>query len=179
MFTRRWELKQFFSSLQVPNPKPTEEYGIFCVDFTTLWTTAHWRELGSLPTDTSREKSLLHPQGNGALQCDCLPKWTMLSSYFSLPSYHITEDLYLRTLRATHPMLPRDGRVCAEKKMESLFNLESTLLQRNNSGQHLKLLSHSIGWHKECKATVSACHCPFLSHRLSKDWTQTFLGAMD
>lgn len=115
MFTRHWEVKQFFSSLQVPDPKPTEEYGIFCVDFTMLWTTAHWRELGSLPMDTSREKSLLHPQGNGALQRDCLPKQTLPSSYFSLPSYHIMGDLYLRTLRATHPMSSRDGRAYAEK----------------------------------------------------------------
>lgn len=34
MFTRHWELEVFFSSLQVPDPKPTEEYGIFCADFT-------------------------------------------------------------------------------------------------------------------------------------------------
>lgn len=58
-------------------------------------------------------QELLQPQGNGALQCNCLPKWTLLSSYFSLPSYHITGDLYLRTLRATHPMFSRDGRVYA------------------------------------------------------------------
>lgn len=37
-----------------------------------LWTTAHWGELGSVPRDTSREKELLHPRGNGALQCKCL-----------------------------------------------------------------------------------------------------------
>lgn len=60
-------------------------------------------------------QELLQPQGNRALQCNCLPKWTLFSSYFSLPSYHITEHLYLRTLRATHPMFSRDGRVYAEK----------------------------------------------------------------
>lgn len=68
-------------------------------------------ELGSLPTDTSREKSLLHPQGKGAVQCGSLPKWTLLSNYFSVPSYHIMGNLYLRTLRATHPMFSRDARV--------------------------------------------------------------------
>lgn len=68
-------------------------------------------ELGSLPMDTSREQSLLHPQGEGAVQCGSLPKCTLLSNYFSLPSYHIMGNLYLRTLRATHPMFSRDARV--------------------------------------------------------------------
>lgn len=71
-------------------------------------------ELGSLPTDTSREKSLLHPEGKGVVQRGSLPKQNLLSNYFSIPSYHMTGNLYLRTFRAMHPLLSRDVREHAE-----------------------------------------------------------------
>lgn len=71
-------------------------------------------ELGSLPTDTSRDKSLLHPEGKGVVQRGSLPKQNLLSNYFSLPSYHMTGNLHLRTFRAMHPLLSRDVREHAE-----------------------------------------------------------------
>lgn len=69
-------------------------------------------ELGSLSIDTSREKSLLHPQGKGVVQRGSLPKQNLLSNYFPLPSYHKTGNLYLRTFRAMHSLLSMDVKVC-------------------------------------------------------------------
>lgn len=67
MFTRHWELKVFFSSLQVLDPKPTEEYGIFCADFTTALNHSLLGRIGTPAKGHLQGKELLHPLGNGAL----------------------------------------------------------------------------------------------------------------
>lgn len=147
MFTRHWELKVFFSSLQVPNPKPTEEYGIFCADFTP----ACWRELGPLPRVTSREKSCCIHEATG-------PCSALLSRVFL---FHLI--LYFR---ATHLGFSMDSRVCWEI-LENEFHLERAPLQWSACGS-TQLLAHSAGWHPACRGTVSALPWPFLSHSLSK-----------
>lgn len=61
MFTRHWELKVFFSALQVPNPKPTEEYGIFCADFTPALNYSPLERVGIPAQGHLQGKELLHP----------------------------------------------------------------------------------------------------------------------
>lgn len=65
MFTTHWELKVFFSSLQVPNPKPTEEYGIFCADFTPALNSSPLERIGIPARGHLQGKELLHPQAMG------------------------------------------------------------------------------------------------------------------
>lgn len=65
MFTRHWELKVFFSALQVPNPKPTEEYGIFCADFSPVLKYSPLERIGIPARGHLQGKELLHPRGNG------------------------------------------------------------------------------------------------------------------
>lgn len=171
MFTRHWELKVFFPSLQVPDPKPTEEYGIFCADFTTALNYSPLERTGIPAKGHLQRKELLHPRGNGALQCKC-PK-ELCSAEFSSSILSCTwehgEQLILPSLwTAEH----------AEKSWR-VNSIWKGLPCKALPVAHSQLLSHSTGWHSVSRGTVSALTCPVLSHSLSKDWNWTFPEAMD
>lgn len=142
MFTRHWELKVLFSSLQVPNPKPTEEYGIFCADFTPALKCSPLERTGIPAKGHLQGKELLHPWGNGALQCKELKE--LCSAEFSSPTlsciWQQGEQLILGSLWTAG---------CAEKSWR-VNSMQKGLPCKNCLWQHSQLLSHSAGWHSVC-----------------------------
>lgn len=116
MFTTHWELKVFFSSLQVPNPKPTEEYGIFCADFTPALNSSPLERIGIPARGHLQGKELLHPPGNGL--CSASASRNSAQQRFPLPSYPV--------FQSNSASLWTAG--CAEKS-QSEFHLERAPLQ--------------------------------------------------
>lgn len=131
MFTTHWELKVFFSSLRVPNPKPTEEYGIFCADFTPALNSSPLERIGIPARDPSRDQSCcIHRQRGPALQ---VPQGTLPSTVFHPVLY----------FRATHLGFSMDSRVCWEVPEWIPPRMGSSARSCLGSTQ---LSAHSAGW---------------------------------
>lgn len=127
--------------------------------------------LGSLPRDTSREKSCCIHEPMGL--CNVSASRNPAQQSFPLPSYLVFENRESNSswvLYGHQGVLRNPGEWIPSRKGSAA---------RNCLWQHSQLLSHTAGWHPVCRGTVSALPCPFLSHSLSKDWNWTFLEAMD
>lgn len=171
MFTRHWESEEFFSSLQVPDPKPTEEYGIFCADFTAALNYSPLERIGIPAKGHLQGKELQHPWGNGALQCKCLQELCSVEFPSSLISciWEHGKQFILASLWTAE---------CAEKS----WRVNSIWKGLPCKEPPMAAPTAAFSQHRTTPSVQGHCQCiprPFLSYSLSKDWNWTFPEAVD
>lgn len=130
-----------------------------------LWTTTLWRELGSLPGDTSREKSCCIHEATELCRGNASRNSAQQS--FPLPSYPVFENMESNSswvLYWQQSVLRNPG--------------EWTPSRKDCPARQLQLHSHSIDDTQSARA-LSVHSTVHFYHSLSKDWNWTFPEAMD